>query len=482
MWDIKYRPLTFDDVLGQDGSVQVLRNRVKKGVALDTSYIFSGGFGQGKTTISRILGRALLCQDPQEDGNPCNQCDNCRAILSEASNAFFELDAASKGTIDNIRKIVDDLAFAVPGAPKRVYIFDEMHRMSRDSQDILLKPLEDRRLVGIFCTTEPSKIRSTIRSRCEEYPIRRIPREAILERMQEVLRKENVEFEDDAVLTVIDYSDGHVRDIYNRLEMVAQLGKIDLPTVREYLDLSLVSRYYEILLLLGEPSKVITLVESACDRVGVDDVVTGLAEAAMSSYRLAHGIFAEFSHVDKDLAKQVYSVYGDNVVRLAEFFLRPARPTKVGLVCDVVRCAGGVPEATSQQSTAPPVVVAAPAVQVPVPQPSQTPGQLSEPPASIEPSVETERQHQPKIEVKLSPPKPKPCDEVGNLGSSDPCALTEIDKRVIPSEGPRGANGNVVQKVHLFKGANGSRMDEILPSEQWAREFSRYFFSPRNGV
>jgi len=124
VWDVKYRPLTFADVLGQDGTVQVLKSRLRKGTALDTSYIFSGSHGCGKTSLSRILGRAILCQDLQ-DGEPCNECDNCQAILGETSMAFAELDAASKGTIDNIRHIVGDLDFVTAGATKRIYVFDE---------------------------------------------------------------------------------------------------------------------------------------------------------------------------------------------------------------------------------------------------------------------------------------------------------------------------------------------------------------------
>lgn len=502
MWDVKYRPMTFGDVLGQDGSVQVLRERIRKGTALDTSYIFSGGHGQGKTTLARILGRALLCQNIQDSGDPCNQCDNCQAILSETAEAFHELDAASRGTIDSVRKIVEDLSFSVVGAPKRIYLFDEMHRMSRDSQDVLLKPLEDKRLVGIFCTTEPSKIRGTIRSRCEEYPIRRISREAILERMQKVLTAEGIPFEDDAVMTVIDYSDGHVRDVLNRLEMIAQLGRVDLPTVREYLDLALVSRYYEVLLSLGDPSKSVDMVEAACDRVGVDDVTVGLAEAAMNSYRLAHGIFSESGHMDKDLAKQVFAVYGDDVVRLAEYFLRSSRPTKVGLVCDVVRCSSGLPVASAAQSAAPPVVVSAPVLTSapvsPPPPPSERPQVASEAPEAHEPVPEAEAPvaapeapvaaaPEPKPEPKVpepkvaAPPPSKPADKIGNLGSGDPCALTEIDRQARPDKMPRGFNGNSSNGSHQFRGANGLSKGDILTTEQWSREF-RLFFFPQNGV
>lgn len=128
MWDIRYRPLNFRDVLGQEGTVKVLQAQLRGGTALDTSYIFEGGAGQGKTTLARILARALLCQNLDKNSpepEPCNECDNCKDILNETSMAFVEKDAASNGTIDQIRAIVDGLPFAVLGAPKRIYLFDE---------------------------------------------------------------------------------------------------------------------------------------------------------------------------------------------------------------------------------------------------------------------------------------------------------------------------------------------------------------------
>lgn len=374
-WDIKYRPLRFDDVLGQEGTVKVLRARLAQGTAHDVSYIFAGGHGCGKTTLSRILARALLCQNLGEDSEPCNTCDNCTGILDETSAAFVEQDAASRGTVDHVRGMLNDLVFVLPNADKRVYLFDEAHRMSRDAQDVLLKPIEDKKLVCLFCTTEPDKIRGPIRSRCEEYTIRKITRESIYERMAGVLQKEGVEYVEDAVLTVIDHSGGHVRDILNKLEMVAQLGPVTLDAVREYLRLSEVSAYYSILLSLGDPASAVKLIEQVCERVGPEEVSAGLAEAAMNSYRLAHKMFADFVYVDRESAQKVYSMYGDAVIHLAEHFLRSYRTTKTGLICDVVACASGVPSKPAQtqvlvQVPVAPVVVNSESPKTPAPQPA----------------------------------------------------------------------------------------------------------------
>src|SRR5690606_16485666 len=158
--------------------------------------------------------------------------------------------------------------------------------------------------------------------RCEIYEIRRIDRLDILQRMKMILEKENVAYEEDAILTVIDVANGHVRDVINKLETVAQLGFVSVEAVRERLNLSVVSTYYDILLSLGDPSKAVQLVEEACNRVGPSEVTAGLAEAAMNSYRHAHKIYADFSVFDRTAAEKAHTLLGDTLPRLAQYFLR----------------------------------------------------------------------------------------------------------------------------------------------------------------
>lgn len=448
MWDVKYRPLKFSDVLGQEGAIQILKSRLKTNSALNTSYIFSGGHGQGKTTLSRILARALLCQNLTEDQEPCNECDNCKAILEENSQAFSELDAASKGTIEHIRAIVDNLPFAVLDAAKRIYLFDEMHRMSRDSQDVLLKPIEDKRLVGIFCTTEPEKIRGTIRSRCEEHSIRRITPEDIFARMAMILTAERVEFEDEGVRTVIDYCQGHVRDVMNRLEMISQMGPVTLDSVRSYLRLSLTKTYFEILLALDTPAQAATLIESACEQVQPGDVAAGMAEAAMNSYRWANNMFVDHSALDKSLAEEVHKKHGDAVIRLALRFANLRAVTRTSLVCEAILVVS---------TSVPQSVVSAPIVQAPAPQPVAVAPQVA-PVATPAPTVAT-----------TPAPAPKLPQAIGNLGD-DPFAHTECDTFGIPAEHPRGSRPSKPIAPPRF-GSTG--FNSAMSPAEWAALFDR---------
>jgi DNA polymerase III subunit gamma/tau len=514
VWDTLHRPLTFADVLGQVGTVQVLKARLRNGTALDTNYIFSGGSGMGKTTIGRIFARALLCQDiSKTDPEPCNKCDNCTSILNDTSTAFTELDAASQGNIDQVRRIVEDLPFAVFGAPKRVYLIDECHRISKDAQDVLLKPLEERKLLGMFCTTEPEKVRGAIRSRCEEYHIRKVTREDVLARMKRILVAEGVEYDEDAVLIVIDFCGGHVRDVVNRLEMISQMGAITIESVREYLNLSVVSTYYEILLRIpGDPKGALALVDKACERVTPEELASGLAESAMSSFRLANGMSADFTFADKALSQQVSQLYGAQLIQVAEHFLRSRYITQVGLICDIV--------SLSQQLGSGRVIVAPRVAPRASFQPLSVQAQVQlepeleancDPPAAsspveLDPQPLTTEEASIQLETPSSPvtpplaavvpplgertiygsfPKGKMggvlpsgthddsgirADGVGNLGSTDRRAYTDLDVRAVPM----GLPGS--QKKRKLVDFNNRSRDgrDILTSSVWRREFQEF--------
>jgi DNA polymerase III subunit gamma/tau len=454
VWDLKYRPLRFADVLGQDGSIQILKNRLRAGSAGETSYIFAGGHGQGKTTLARILARALVCENlDKSDPEPCNECDACKAVLDETSLAFRELDAASNGTIDKIRAIVDKLQYVVYGAERNIILFDEMHRMSKDAQDVLLKPIEDKRLIALLCTTESEKIRGTIRSRCEEHVIRKVPREVLLTRMRMILETEGVEYEEDAILTVIDFCDSHVRDIINRLGTVAQMGDVTLEAVRENLHLGMVPVYYQVLLALTEPAKAVEMVDRVCDSVVPDEVAAGLAEAAMNAYRVANGMFASFTSVDRKLAAEVNQKYGSALITLAEHFSKARYSTKVALLCDVLT-------ALSLKTTAPARIIVEQAVVAPKP---EAPAQEPETPAQA-PAPKPEAPQEP---IKPQGPDVRP-DGIGPVGQ-DPFALTTVDHKAIPKDYPRGHR--TTQQVPV-KGKRGFS-DDVLTPKEWRQEFAR---------
>lgn len=472
MWDTRYRPLKFSDVLGQPGAVTSLKARLRNGTALNTNYIFGGGHGQGKTTLARIMARAILCQNlNKEDPEPCNECDNCKDILKETSDAFKELDAASNGNVGDVRELVDQLPFAVMGAAKRIFLFDEAHRMSKEGQDVLLKPMEENKdMVAMLCTTEPEKIRPAIVSRCEgaKYLLRKVTRDDVLVRMREILAIEKVEFEDDAVLTVIDHSGGHVRDVLNRLEMISQMGAVTLANAREYLNLGVVSLYYDVLLALGDPAEAIALVEQACDRVPPEDVVAGLAEAAMNSYRLANGMHADFIYMDRERAQKVWAKFQLGCVDRAEYFLRARYPSRISLICDVARLSGGVVPTT--QST---VVVSfpqSPSPPAPVAPPAAVTASVSPSPAAPAPAPTIQTAPAVVVQAPSAAPAKTNGYHKGPLGSADPMALTEDDLKAIPKNMPRRPQVAVTPPVYV--GKSEEELDVLSPDD-WRLEFER---------
>ena len=219
----KYRPLTFDDVVGQEHITSTLKRQVQTG-RLSHAYLFSGTRGTGKTTCARILARAVNCEHPV-DGNPCNQCASCRGILDESILDVVELDAASHNGVDDVRALRDEAIFSPAAVKKRVYIIDEAHSLASSSMafNALLKILEEppEHVVFILCTTAPQKILPTIVSRCQRHSFTRIEPEAIAARLSYVAGQEGMDLTQDAAQLLAHMADGGMRDALSLLDQCA---------------------------------------------------------------------------------------------------------------------------------------------------------------------------------------------------------------------------------------------------------------------
>ncbi len=208
----KWRPPVFEDVKGQDHIVTALKNQIKIG-RIGHAYLFCGTRGTGKTTIAKILAKAVNCESPV-DGSPCGECAVCRAIDSGASMNVVEIDAASNNGVDNIREIRDAVRYSPSEGKYRVYIIDEVHMLSTGAFNALLKTLEEppSYVIFILATTEVHKIPVTVLSRCQRYDFRRISGETIALRLKEMADAEGIEADDDAIRYVAKKGDGSLRD------------------------------------------------------------------------------------------------------------------------------------------------------------------------------------------------------------------------------------------------------------------------------
>lgn len=212
------RPRTFEEVVGQDAIIKTLKNQIVSG-RLSHAYLFTGTRGTGKTSTAKIFARAINCQNGIE-GNPCNQCENCRKELEGSALNIMEIDAASNNGVENIRELREDVRYQPADAPYKIYIIDEVHMLSIGAFNALLKTLEEppAHVVFILATTDPHKIPETILSRVQRYDFRRISNYSIREVMKIYLDKQGIIYEDSVLRWIAKMADGALRDAYSILD------------------------------------------------------------------------------------------------------------------------------------------------------------------------------------------------------------------------------------------------------------------------
>lgn len=341
--DTKYRPRKYDDVLGQGSSVEVLRQFVKEARGFHQSYVFSGQHGSGKTTLGRILARALLCESPV-NGDPCDQCSSCKVLLSGGTHeSFEELDAATKSGKADLARIVEEVTYSTFSGKRRIYLFDESHRLSKQALDVLLKPMEDeiegtgdKKLVCIFCTTEPEKMVSTVFSRCAPaFVVRAVTPEGIAERLAWVCQQEGVPSDQEALVTIAEVTECHIRDALKTVEGVSMLGAVTRENVFRYLQLGANDKVLKFLTLVGRDLKgALEIGAELATEVSPSSAYERLSEAAMCAYQYHLGVTRIPSQWKKDYIIEL-SERGPALLTLASRFSAPPhRPSKNTLALD----------------------------------------------------------------------------------------------------------------------------------------------------
>jgi len=216
----KYRPMFFDDVIGQNHVTQTLQNAIEQN-RIANAYLFSGPRGVGKTTVARILAKALNC-DQGTSIHPCNTCSSCVEINESRSLDVLEIDGASNRGIDEVRNLRESLRYSPNPGKYRIFIIDEVHMLTNEAFNALLKTLEEppSHVLFIFATTEPHKVPTTILSRCQRFDFKRIPTKQIIAQLDELCRQETIEIDEESIRLIANKGDGSMRDAESILDQV----------------------------------------------------------------------------------------------------------------------------------------------------------------------------------------------------------------------------------------------------------------------
>jgi len=352
-FDTKYRPRTYEEVLGQGTTVSILKKYVSEGKGFHQSYVFCGQHGSGKTTLARILARALLCHQPVE-GAPCDECKSCLSLLNgQGHECFEELDAATKSGKDDLSRIIEDANYSTLSGSRRVYIIDESHRLSKSALDVLLKPMEDsipgsedKRLIILFCTTEPDKMVGTVFSRCAPaFTIRPSSFEDIAGRLATICGLEGIKCEPTALLTLAEISKSHIRDALKTLEGVSVVsgGIVDDKAVSSYFKFDTNEVILNLLreIILGNKLECFELAESVSQDLGPKVSYERLSEASMLAYRASLGIPPKRTSWDLQKLSEMGVNHQQDLLEVAKHFSAP--PNRSSNSSFVLDCVGFTP-------------------------------------------------------------------------------------------------------------------------------------------
>ena len=279
----KYRPMSFDTVVGQEALTTTLKNAVKSG-KLAHAYLFCGPRGVGKTTCARIFAKAINCQHPTEAGEACNECESCKAFNEGRSYNIFELDAASNNSVENIKALMEQTRIPPQVGKYKVFIIDEVHMLSTAAFNAFLKTLEEppSHVVFILATTEKHKILPTIISRCQIYDFERMTVPNIVKQLKMVAEKEGITYEEEALNVIAEKADGGMRDALSVFDQAASFcqGDITYQKVIEDLNVLDADNYFNIidLCLANKSADVMVLLNNIINK-GFDGshLISGLA-------------------------------------------------------------------------------------------------------------------------------------------------------------------------------------------------------------
>lgn len=308
----KYRPKNFDEIVGQEKVVEIIKNQIKLN-KLGHAYLFTGVRGTGKTSIAKIFAKAINCSN-NNDGNPCLKCKECLSISDGANVDIIEMDAASNNGVDDIRLIKEQTDFLPTNLKYKVYIIDEVHMLSGGAFNALLKTLEEppSHVKFILATTEPQKLPATIISRCQRFEFMRISEEKIKGRLHKIAEENEINIEEEALVLVASLANGSMRDGISILESVSNLeGKINKDAVRETVGLPNMEKMIDVLgaIIEGDISKTLKISNELMDEgKEPQSYITELLKLLESIYLKEESLIELYSKQEQELLKKYMNI------------------------------------------------------------------------------------------------------------------------------------------------------------------------------
>lgn len=481
----KYRPSTFNTVVGQKALVQTLKNAIANN-KLAHAYLFCGPRGVGKTTCARIFAKTINCEHRTADGEACNECESCRAMGEQRSYNVYELDAASNNSVDNIRELIDQVQIPPQIGKYKVFIIDEVHMLSTAAFNAFLKTLEEppKHAIFVMCTTEKQKILPTILSRCQTYDFQRISMQDIADQLTYIAGQEGIKTEPQALLTIARKADGGMRDALSVFDQISSFtsGNVTYQATIEnlnILDYELFFRLTDAALQGNIPAAMVMLDEVI--RKGFDpqyfiggwashlrDLMVSQDPATLKLIEAGPEVAVRYQQQSANC--KPYFLY--NAVMIAndcDFNYRNSRNKRLSVEIAIVRiCQLMNPMQAPQQPQKAPMqnVQAAPAPQVQASQPAQyTPPVQQTPVVRQAPAVRQMPQQAAPVAPRQTPPPPPPVAQRGapmaGRGVSMMASLHAAGAATQPVVS-RASNSNAVQQED-----QNEPVDESALRNQW---------------
>lgn len=323
----KYRPALFTDLVGQESNVVLLKEILKK-QNFNTPFLFTGPFGSGKTSASRVFAKTILCTNRTADFEPCCVCQSCVDFMTDTNINYVEIDAATNGDAESIRNLRENIGYSSVNSAFKITNIDEAHNISKVGYNALLKQLEEGAAhhIFMFCTNEPEKMLGTVRSRCWRLHSQQVSAPNLCAHMKMIVAKEGIKAEDEALSLISQITAPHIRDALNALDFLNYRGGVTKADVENYFQIASENLFFELLVnVKGDVSEMLKCLDKLVEHYDVDVIFEKLVEVCLALEAKRKGVEYQKGYMDESLVSIVMST-GCDFLSVASFLLKVEKP------------------------------------------------------------------------------------------------------------------------------------------------------------